>query len=69
MRNLFGAVAAAATLWAALELLSAGCEARWGGLTASYSLLSGCMVEVDNLNVPEGSIRVQPDRLHPNLVR
>ena len=32
MRNLFGAVAAALTLWAALEFKTAQCEARWQGL-------------------------------------
>jgi hypothetical protein len=70
MRNLLGAVAAALAFWAALELLSAGCEARWPGLTASYSLLTGCMVEVGDRRVPEGSIRVPPQgRIHANWVR
>jgi hypothetical protein len=71
MRNLLGAIAAALALWAAIELLSTGCEARWEGLTASYSVLAGCMVEVDNLKVPEGSIRMPADRprIYPNWVR
>jgi hypothetical protein len=48
--------------------LDAQCEARWRGLSASYSLLTGCMVEVGYLRVPEGSIRVTQDsiRLHVN---
>ena len=54
MRNLLGLAAAAATLWAALEFNEAHCEARWQGLTASYSLLTGCMVEIDLLKVPRG---------------
>jgi hypothetical protein len=69
MRDLLGLAAAAVTFIAAIEWLSAGCEARWLGREASYRLLTGCMVEVNYLRVPEGSIRVQPDRLHPNLVR
>jgi hypothetical protein len=71
MRNLLGLAAAAATLWAALEFNEAHCEARWQGLTASYSLLTGCMVEIDLLKVPEGSVSVPVERprIHPNWVR
>jgi hypothetical protein len=71
MRNLLGIAAAVATLWAALEFNEAQCEARWPGLTASYTLLTGCMVEVDNLKVPEANIRVMRDspRIHVDWVR
>jgi hypothetical protein len=71
MRNLLGAVAAALTLWAALEFNDAQCQARWQGLTATYSLLSGCLVEVDLLKVPEGSVSVPVERprIHLNWVR
>jgi hypothetical protein len=69
MRNLLGLAAAVATFIAATQWLSAGCEARWPGLTASHSFLTGCMVEDGYLRVPEGSIRVLPERMHPNLIR
>jgi hypothetical protein len=41
-------------------------------LTASYSLLTGCMVEVGYLRVPEGSIR-EPEhsiemRVNPHVI-
>jgi hypothetical protein len=68
MRNLRGLGFAIATFIAATQRQADQCEARWQGLTASYSLLSGCMVEVDNLKVPEGSVSVSAERLriHPN---
>jgi hypothetical protein len=71
MRNLLGAIAAALAFWAALEFNEAQCAARWPGLTASYSLLTGCMVEIDLLKVPEGGIRVPAERpgIHANWVR
>ena len=71
MRNLLGAVAAVATFIAATQWQAYQCEARWPGLTASYSLLTGCMVEIDLLKVPEGGIRVPAERpgIHANWVR
>jgi hypothetical protein len=73
MRNLLGlGFAAALTFWAALEFNAYQCAARWQGLTASYTLLSGCMVEVDLLKVPEGNIRVPQDsvylRVNPHVI-
>jgi hypothetical protein len=62
MRNLLGAVAAVATFIAATQWQAYQCATRWQGLTASYSLLTGCMVEIDLLKVPEGSISVPVER-------
>ena len=73
MRNLVGLAAAAATFIAATQWLESQCEARWrgGNLSASYSMLTGCMVEVDLLKVPEGSVSVPVERprIHANWVR
>jgi hypothetical protein len=71
MKDLLGIAAAAATFFAALEFNDYQCAARWHGLTASYTLLSGCMVEVDLLKVPEGSVSVPAERqhIHANWVR
>ena len=51
----------------AFKFKAAQCEARWrgGNLSASYSLLTGCMVG----GVPEASIRASPDRIYTNWVR
>ena len=66
VRNHVDAYSGAATPW-----LEAQCEARWQGLTATYSLLTGCMVEVDLLKVPEGSVSVPVERprIHVDWVR
>ena len=55
----------------AFKFKAAQCEARWRGFSASYSLLTGCMVEVDYLKIPEGSISVSAERprIHVNWVR
>ena len=74
IRNLIGLAAAAATAYAITEFQAAQCEARWrgGNLIASYSLLTGCMVEVGYLRVPEGAIRVPQNsirlRVNPNVI-
>jgi hypothetical protein len=69
MRNLLGLAAAVATFIAATQWLEAQCQARWrgGNLSASYSWLTGCMVEVGYLRVPEGSIRVPESGIEMRL--
>jgi hypothetical protein len=71
MRNLIGLATAVATFFAAMQWQASQCEARWQGLAASYTLLTGCMVEVDLLKVPEGSVSVPAERprIHANFVR
>jgi hypothetical protein len=74
MRTFFGLCCAAAAFHAATQWLAYQCEAPWrgGNLIASYSLLTGCMVEVGYLRVPEGAIRVHESgiqlRVNPHVI-
>jgi hypothetical protein len=56
-----------ATFWAIIEWQEAQCLARWrgGNLTASYSIFTGCMVEVGYVKVPEGAIQL---RVNPHVI-